>query len=259
LKILVTFALENEFAPWRGMHNFRREKWGAADAYLSEINGAQVGVVLTGFGPRQARLTASEIMQSEPESIDCCVSSGLAGGLRPEYPIGQVLAARSVYSENLREDGESQVLESSSALVSFAAETGATVVDRFYSSGHVVATVEEKKHLGASADAVEMESFEVMREMQARGIPSVAIRSISDTAEENLPLDMSQVFTDEGQVSIPRVLGQVVRKPQSLPGLVRLGKNSQAAAESLARFLDSYVTALAGKMALLETKRAVAP
>jgi adenosylhomocysteine nucleosidase len=259
LKILVTFALETEFAPWRAMHNFRREKWGAADAYLSEISSAQVGVVLTGVGPRQARLAASGIMQNEPESIDCCVSSGLAGGLRPEYQIGQVLAARSVYSEGLREGMESQVLESSSALVSFAGDSGATLVSRFYSAEHIVARADEKRHLGASADAVEMESFEVMREMQAKGIPSIAIRAISDTAEENLPLDMSQVFTDEGQVSIPRVLGQVVRKPQSLPGLVRLGKNSRAAAESLARFLDSYVLALARKMALLETKRAVAP
>ena len=49
------------------------------------------------------------------------------------------------------------------------------------------------------------------------GIPGVAIRAISDLADEDLPLDMNEVFTDEGQVSIPRILGQVALHPQSIP------------------------------------------
>ena len=31
MRILVTFALENEFAPWRAMRKFRAEEWGPAD------------------------------------------------------------------------------------------------------------------------------------------------------------------------------------------------------------------------------------
>ena len=62
--------------------------------------------------------------------------------------------------------------------------------------------------------------------------------------DEDLPFDMNGVFTDEGRVSIPRVIGQLAQRPQSLPGLVRLGKNSRAAAESLARFLESYASVL---------------
>jgi hypothetical protein len=58
-------------------------------------------------------------------------------------------------------------------------------------------------------------------------------------------------------VSIPRVLGQVALKPQSLPGLIRLGRNSRIAAQSLAHFLDSYVVALAGRAAQFETKSSV--
>jgi adenosylhomocysteine nucleosidase len=104
---------------------------------------------------------------------------------------------------------------------------------------------------------VEMESFEILREAQAAGVPAVAVRAISDTVGEDLPLDMNQVFTDQGQVSIPRVLGQVALKPQSLPGLIRLGRNSRIAAQSLAHFLDSYVVALAGRAAQFETKSSV--
>jgi len=258
LKILVTFALENEFAPWRAIHRFRSGKCGAADAQFAEIGGAEVAVVLTGVGPKQGALIGSLALRTEGEAINFCVSSGLAGGLRPAYQIGQVLAAQNVFSENLREGGESQVVESSAALISFAAESGATVVNQFFSANHTVGSAEEKHVLSAKADAVEMESFEILREAGAAGVPAVAIRAISDTLDQDLPLDMGEILTEEGQVSIPRVLGQVARHPQSLPGLMRLGQNSKRAAEALAAFLDQYVARIAQKEISLETKASVA-
>ena len=115
---------------------------------------------------------------------------------------------------------------------------------------------DEKQHLGASADAVEMESFGVLGAAQEKGIPAVAIRVISDTVDEDLPLDMNEVLTDAGQVSIPRVLGQVVLHPGALPGLVRLGQNSKRAATALCEFLDRYVARLAEAAKVLESKAA---
>jgi hypothetical protein len=59
-------------------------------------------------------------------------------------------------------------------------------------------------------------------------------------------------------VSIPRVLGQVAMRPQSLPGLVRLGRKSKQAAESLAEFLDRYILALSVRAKPLESQAAAA-
>lgn len=254
MRILVTFALENEFALWQASHDFKPVKLGNLDVHVADFGPAHVTVALTGVGARQAALTASQIMRSEFEGFDCCISGGLAGGLRSNYRIGEVLAARSVFSEAVPADGTSRLLPCSAALVSFTAECGATVVEKFYSADHVISTAREKQAISAKADAVEMESFEILRVAQEAGVPAVAIRAISDTLDEDLPLDMSQILTDQGQVSIPRVLGQVARKPQSLPGLIRLGKNSRAAAQSLSRFLDAYIAALANRAAPLETK-----
>ena len=47
------------------------------------------------------------------------------------------------------------------------------------------------------------------------------------------------IFTDDGQVSMPRVLAQVALHPAVDSGLMRLGRNSKRAAESLGEFLDS--------------------
>lgn len=240
------------------MHKFRGGKCGAADALVAEFAGAEVAVVLTGVGPKQAALAASAVMRSEHEPVNICISSGLAGGLRPAYPVGHVLAAQSVFSENLRNDSESRLIESSAALISFAAESDAVVVSRFFTANHAVGSAEEKHLLSAKADAVEMESFEILREARAEGIPAVAIRAISDTLDEDLPLDMGEILTEEGHVSIPRVLGQVARHPQSLPGLLRLGQNSKRAAENLAQFLNRYVAKISESAMPLESRASVA-
>jgi adenosylhomocysteine nucleosidase len=258
MKILVTFALENEFAPWRALREFRADKWGDVDVYRAQIGAAEVGVILTGAGPKQAHLETAKVLGGDPDSIHLCVSSGLAGALKPEYRIGQVLAARSVRTENELTDPSSNPLQSSAPLLSFAAECGVTVVEQFFSAVRVVGRAEEKHHLGERSDAVEMESFEVLLESAAYGIPAIAIRAISDSVDDDLPLDMNRIFTDEGQVSIPRVLGQVALHPGAVPDLVRLGQNSKTAAESLANFLDKYITIVAEKFQTLERRTGAA-
>lgn len=258
MKILVTFALETEFAPWRTLREFRAVQWGDAEVYRTQIGAAEVVVMLTGAGPKQAHLQTAKVLGGDQESIHLCVSCGLAGALKPEYLIGQVLAARSVRTENEQTDPSSNPLQSSAALLSFAEECGATVVEQFFSSVRVVGGAEEKRHLGERSDAVEMESFEVLLESTAYGIPAIAIRAVSDSVDEDLPLDMNRIFTDDGQVSIPRVLGQVALHPTSVPELVRLGQNSKAAAASLARFLDKYITMVSGRFQILERRTGAA-
>ena len=253
MKILVTFALENEFAPWRAVRKFRSEDWGPATAHVTEIGGADVGVVLTGAGPKPARSVATKVM-SHQDDISACISSGLAGALRPELRVTQVVAARAIFAEPVNVEEITDLIEASAPLLTFAEESGAALVDRFYSAGRVIARSEEKRVWGKAAAAVEMESFDILSVAAESGIPAVAIRSISDAVDEDLPLDMNRIFSDEGQVSLPRVIGEVVRNPGSVPSLVRLGQNSRAAAESLARFLDSYVALIAEKYKGLEAQ-----
>ncbi len=256
MRILVTFALEAEFAPWRRIREFRRGTWGETDIYTAEVGGAGIDVALTGVGRRQAALAVSRVLEAQRESLKFCISSGVAGALRPEYEIGQVLAAASV-SVGLGPSPADSLLEGSAPLLSFASELGATPVGCFFTAEHVIVRAEEKRRLGRQADAVDMESFEILRKCAEYGIPAAAIRAVSDTVDEELPLDMNQILDDRGQLSVPRVVGQVVLHPGSLPGLVNLGQRSRRAAESLARFLDRYVAVVAERARNLEAQAAV--
>jgi adenosylhomocysteine nucleosidase len=268
VKILVTFALENEFAPWREARGFRAEprpktemaelEMEPPETYSAEIAGARVEVVLTGAGPKPAASAISQAIHAAPDQIDFCISSGLAGALRPQYRIGQVLAAREVRSGSIQPADAGETVQSSEALVSFAGECGATPVEKFHTAGRVIGRAVEKKHLGETADAVEMESFVVLGEARRRGVPAIAVRAISDSAEEEMPFDMTGIFNEQGRISMPLVLAQMAKHPQSISAVMKLGQSAKTAATELAGFLDRYVERLAAAGTGLEGKSASA-
>ncbi len=88
-----------------------------------------------------------------------------------------------------------------------------------------------------------MESLYILAAAAQRGIRIVAIRAISDGVDSTLPLDFNSVFNESGAVSIPKVIGQVVRKPGRIPGLIRLANESERAATGLAQFLEDVYSA----------------
>jgi nucleoside phosphorylase len=174
--------------------------------------------------------------------------------LRPEDQVADILAAREIVAD--LNDGKQfgRKVESTQRLLKIAASCGAKVVDRFYSSPSTIRTAREKAALGDVADAVEMESFEVMSEAFAWMGEGIAVRSVSDTADEDMPLDFDEIVTSNGELSATRLAGEIVRNPLAIPGLIRLGKRSGEAARRLADFLDTYVAALAGKRWTVSSK-----
>lgn len=244
MRILVTFAVEAEFAPWRKLRRFEKQSDGPVQFFSARIGGGDVNVLLTGVGGKSAWLEATKIVWGG--EVDICISSGLAGGLRSDYLVGEILAAREVQAVAWK-----QAVACDAQLLQFAELHGARLVGSFYSADHVIRFASEKQELGKLADAVEMESGEVLYEAAAFGAKGIAIRGISDTSDEDLPLDFNKVVTSDGEVSIPRVLGEVVRHPLSSVALVRFGKQSRMAAENLATFLDHYVEAVVGSMSAI--------
>src|SRR5690348_11450165 len=236
MKILVTFALENEFAPWRRLARFKRVSVDAWDkTYIAQIGLAEVRVLLTGVGRFAAeRVMGEAFSRGTP---DICIASGLAGALKSTYRLSEVLVAKA------EADG-SRLIEADHELVGLAERSGARVVERFLSSKEVVASAAEKVRLGSMADAVNMEGLYVLSAAARHSVCPVAIRAISDTAESNLPLDFSAVFGEKGEVSVTKLLGQLAAHPGRLPALVRLGHDSQRAAAALANFLQKYVAAI---------------
>jgi len=246
MRVLVTFAVHAEFAPWKKISQFRaltplkgRSRWyGSRDIYEGKLGEARIRVLITGMGWWNAGRAVEMSYQSFVPEL--CISTGFAGSLRPEHRPGDLLVAREV-----RELRGTRKMRSDPALVEAAVNHGARVVDCFLGSKRVIQTSEDKKRLGAWGAAVEMESFRVMAAAFGRGIPVVAIRGISDAFETTLPYDFQKAADRTGRFRISSLLGQVVRQPMGLPGLIQLGRNSSRTAEKLATFLNEFVGALA--------------
>ncbi len=242
MRILVTFAVEAEFAPWRKVRQFVKQTDGSAEYFAARIGDANVNVVLTGVGGKSAWLETTRIVWDG--DVDICVSSGLAGALRAEYQLGDILAAKEVQAISWQRvvASDAKLIQlAQQHLIQLAQQHGARAVGSFYSADRVIGSASEKRELGRVADAVEMESGEVLHEASVFGAKVIAIRGISDAVDEDLPLDFNRVMTPAGEVSIPKVLGEVVRHPMSAPALVRFGKQSRMAAEKLGAFLDRYL------------------
>ncbi|MGB2668896.1 MAG: hypothetical protein WAK48_33245 [Candidatus Acidiferrum sp.] len=238
MRVLVTFAVEAEFVPWRRIRNFVASSDRNCTVFTTQIGQAEVDVLLTGIGGKSAWLeTTKRIWDGD---VDICVSSGLAAALRPDYRPGEILAAKRVYAPRW---GRIVVCEES--LLGIAIESGGREVDSFYSADHVVISADEKRELGRTYDVVEMESGEVLHEAAGFGARVVAIRGISDSVEEDLPLNFNRVVNVSGEVSMPRVLGEVVKHPSAVPRLIRFGQQSRMAAERLGDFLDRYIQRVA--------------
>jgi adenosylhomocysteine nucleosidase len=243
MKILVTFAVRAEFAPWQRRRNFLRVP-GDARMFEAQFGGARVRAVLTGMGEDFAVKSAKAALAYRP---DICISTGLAGSLRSGYRPGDIVAARLV-----GEAGEPVAVASHRELLSCAVDCGARQIERLATSRSLVASAEQKRQLGIEAEAVDMESYAILAEAARCGVPAVAIRSVSDTADFDMPYDFELARDGQGEIRVLGILSQILRKPSGLPDLLRLARDSRVAARRLADFLDAFAGTMAERLIPIE-------
>ncbi len=237
MNVIVTFAVHSELTPWLRLRRFRRRAVNGWTSYETTIAGTAVHALLTGIGPSHAKEAIRAALGSRPDAV---LASGLAGALKPSFGVGDVLAARHVHFE-----GTDQYVSSSKELVDSAIECGAKAVDSLISGNTIVRTAEEKAVLSSLADAVDMESFTILTEACRSEVPAIALRSISDTSECDLPCDFSKMVDERGQMRMWRMALEPLRAPQRIPALIRFALASHRAASRLAWFLDRYLKVLA--------------
>jgi adenosylhomocysteine nucleosidase len=237
MNVVVTFAVRSELTPWLRLRVFQPVRTEGLPCYETTMAGAEVLAVVTGIGASNAARAICRVLKARLP--DVVVASGLAGALKPAYGVGDVLAARLV-----RSDSADQQVSSSDALLRLAVECGAKAVESLVSANAIVRTVEDKASLGGLAEAVDMESLAILTETRRAGIAAVAVRSVADTAQCDLPCDFSKMVDECGRMRLWRVALEPLRTPQHLPALIRFAIASHRAACRLAGFLDGYIEAV---------------
>ena len=226
MRIVVTAAVRSECTGWR------RFSGPAGDIH----------VVTTGIGMRGSRDQLRDLLAMP---ADFCIASGLGGSLTNRHAVGSIVVARGIKTE-----ATTTILTSDGGLVDAAVRCGANPVSFFFTSKSIVNSPSERLRLSSGSDAIDMESFHVLAEARRAGVPAVAIRAISDTPDEPLPIDLSSVVSKRGDIDWLPLFWQLLKQPVRIKEFLRFSRASSNAAGNLARFLGRYFKFLAANEGL---------
>ncbi|MEI6351893.1 MAG: hypothetical protein WCP06_12400 [Verrucomicrobiota bacterium] len=208
--IAVLFALPEESQDLvRALKH--RARVGSAElaAVRGTLGAHEIVVAHTGVGRKRADAGMRRLWaEHHPDQV---ISAGFAGGLDPRLPKGALLLADSFSSPELLYTAQSLLKERASSGMM------ATCDD-------VLETPQAKTEFArqSGAEAVDMETAAVAAFCMETGVPLLAIRAISDTASDELPVPFSVWFDEASQR--PRPLALVwflVRHPSRIPRFVR--------------------------------------
>ena len=237
MSTLICFALKEEAAPFRKL------------AYPR--HGPELAIRLVGIGRANAEKAVRAYLKScrsrgdgnqiknqsetpyvvayEPTLVLTC---GFAGGLNPDLKLGDVVFELS----------EPQLPTANSQLRAKLLAAGAKPA-KFFCADRIATTVAEKKKLRdeTGADAVEMESAAIHAVCAGRGIACATVRVVSDTADEDLPLDFNALAKPDKNLDFGKLAWAIAKSPGKIGALVELQKKTKFAARQLATVLEKLI------------------
>ena len=228
-KIAIIAALERELRPLVKDWPAVRVNCEGRDFtfYESEYAVAVCG----GIGLEAARRTAqAAVVNYHPELL---ISAGLAGALAPDLHVGETVFPALVIDAR---DGSRHETAIRHAKLGHSPLARTVLV----SSGEIASSVQKQKLAKAyGAHAVDMEAAAVAQAAQVHGLAFLAIKSISDESDFELP-DVSR-FIKDGQLQTTRLAFQMAVRPWLWLRLLRLARNTRIASANLCAWLRESV------------------
>lgn len=198
--------------------------------------GDTVTVACHGPGPERGLSAARSLIDLGATAL---LSFGVAGGCNPHIPSGTVVVSTGV--RDMSADGKGDVLYTNRE---WQRRIKARLLGAVLVEDALVASVTEPV-TGADAKqalfndlnvaAVDMESAAIARTAMEAGIPFMALRAVLDDADTSLPPAALAGLRDDGTPDTSAVLRNLLRRPQDLPGLVRLGSANAKAKKALTK------------------------
>jgi adenosylhomocysteine nucleosidase len=207
---------------------------------LKRLRGKNLELLETGIGGRNAKKTLTQFL--EKQSVEGVLGVGMAGGLSSCLRVGDLLVAeRVVGATSVAPLPHLSLLARRVQLDGVAIHVGTAVtVNQF------VCDASEKRCLAEDLGphvigSVDMESCAIAQVCAERRLPWLIIRCISDTFEENLPLDFNRCRGSNGHLHMLKLATATLRHPSSLNALWRLRRRSTLCAQRLAWFVDQFL------------------
>ena len=94
---------------------------------------------------------------------------------------------------------------------------------------------ELRERLGLEGPAaVDLETAAIAAVAAEYGVPYLAVRAISDTVDESLPMDFNEFRDAKGRIDRFKVVGQALLRPRTIPALWNLRRRASLCSRRLA-------------------------
>lgn len=220
---------------------------GPAHAFFGPWQKHRVALVRSGIGKQRARDALSQVCDRFPVSL--VISIGYAGGIHPALLAGDLVVADTILENNPRtstaDPHPAQTSSPDGSLVERAMKLSLGI--KMYRGGLLtvdepVCKPEDKWALAKrySVVAVDMETSGLLQCAKEKGLPFLSVRSITDTANEEL-VNFSSCINEYGEVSRIKAGWHILTHPGTIPKIRELRVNSQKAAQNLTRFVEEFL------------------
>lgn len=223
---IITAMPEETRSILKNADDLKQSRQGDRSVYSCMIAGHEITLVEAGMGMLNAGWAATVLAHQEPDLV---ISAGFGGGVLPGLNVGEVVMAEQLLhwtgADFERVETGMYVPENVSLPVRGCFITSDGILNKQDLMGLLPSNT--------SRPVVEMESAAVARVAAQNSIPFLGIRAISDTWNEELGFSINEFCDDEMRIRPVKVLATILRRPRIIPQLIRLARNSRAAARSL--------------------------
>jgi adenosylhomocysteine nucleosidase len=244
MKIAVVCAFPHEWkAILKHLKLQRRSQVGGFRVAHATHLSHEILLVVTGMGTRNAEEALEWILQVFNPAL--VLSIGFGGALYEDAGIGDLIMATSVS------------LVSGRILKTIQIPDASELVDRLFGktsirAGHFLTldrwmdkeTVKRLLLPEIAFPVCDMETFPLAELTRQRQLPFLAVRSITDRADEEIPRALLKVNDALGSYRFLRAIFLLLSKPWLIPVAMRLGRRSRVASENLWRAIETLARIL---------------
>ena len=206
---------------------------------------SEVTLIASGVGVRRAERAAAVALQ-RLSAVEQIITTGVAGALHADLPIGRVVLADRLMVRRGEEfaaeaEVEAPVAERQTLASALNAARIPFAIGPLLTSRRAIAGVEDKRraHEALGAIAVDMESALIALEAARRGLRFVCLRTIMDTATERI--DGAQLAGENGRVLPLAAAAALLTQPRLVLASIKLVRNLRAATRCM---VDAVAVAL---------------
>lgn len=243
MRILIFCALKEEAIPIVRILNLRQTE-KLSRVYQGEFDSHFIRLFVTGWGRKNTESACDLFFKELPNLF---ISCGFAGGLDQNLKAGDtVLADQILFWEEGSLMDEPQTVSFKESYEKFTGTFQRAFRGTLLTTHRVIYRSEEKKKLAyrLKALAVDMESGYAAQYASKKGVPFLALRTITDTVDEDLKIDFSPWIDKNGNIRRYRMLRDLLIQPRQWSYFFQVVFSGIKAKKSLAESMKDLIKAL---------------